>query len=542
MHTATPSSFARVLLPLFALSLSAAAVGCAAEELDESDAVIGSEDELRALTRSEILGTLGRGETKEIAAAPKPFYRAFALEVAAGERLDVTVRSDKGDGDPQAWLLGPTFATLARSVDVSATDPSARLTRTITKPGTYYVAVRDEASREVTFTVSRNGEAPPPAPVATCTSDAQCGGAAAMCFIDRCVTVSETSFAVDGTHMQGTARAAYGSAGDLRVAYQSWRSGGTHTLWSGPLGALKSSGATTSETPFGLLHAPGQDPVLATSYYHYEGGGVSYGAFGGPRLGYRERVGQFTFARNVSGTVFAVFTGITPAPVNSYQSDKCTLHFASRPAHGAWGAMEKVDDCGWGGYRNLAVHVRKDGGADIVAAREFGSVLVYRRQNPIDPWAKTTLVAQKTTNTRPYFVATHGADGTTHVVAQSYDFTTDSSRGDYEGIYLELGDAGPIRTIPLSTHRTQWTAPFPDVDVDGAGNVWIQKRPAESYDRSAVLRIDPAGRVAERSLGLMATGSWRYSALAVAPKGEIAVVHHGDNRNVFVRKFTPVAP
>lgn len=382
-------------------------------------------------------------------------------------------------------------------------------------------------------------DAPPPAPSA-CSTDAQCGGGAgaSMCLLGRCVTVSESSFATD---LQGTSvDAAFTAAGELRVAYQSWLSGGTWTLWEGPFGAATSKGSDASKREFLYDHAPGQDPVLASSWYQYTGGGVSYGAWAGPRLGYHERIGTFAVARSAGGTLFAAFTGYTPAPTNSYRSDRCTLFFATRPATGAWSANEVVDACSSGGLRNLAVHVRKDGGADILAAPEFGSVLRYHRENPIDPWAKNVLVAGTTSNTRPAFVFHRGGDGTTHVVAQPFDFTSDASKGDYSGTYLEIGDDGPVRTIALSKHRTQYRMPFPDLGTDADGNVYVQKRPFESYDRPSVVRIDRQGNVTERSLGLAAAGSWRASSLAVAPNGELALVHHGDGRNVQLRRFVPV--
>lgn len=525
-----------IALPFIALCVaSLSGLGCSADA-DVDGMAESSEDALRALTTAEIVGTLAEGETKTVAVSAQPTYRALKMTLTAGQKVDLWVKSE--NGDPQAWLLGAKFQTLGRSVDESPSDNSAHFKQTVTKDGTYYVAFRDEKFRSATFTVSLGAAAPPPPPSSSCSSDAQCGGGSAMCFIDRCVTVKDETKTSADSLTDGIV-AAYTQSSELRVAYRTWRSGGIYTmvndLWSS--GLVGSSGSSLADARFLLDHGPKLEPVLATSYDHYNGGGVSYGGWGGVSVGYHESVRSYAVGRNQAETLFVVVAKNTPAAVNSTSGDKCTLLFASRPKFGTWSALEHVDTCGWSNFHNLAIHVRADGGADIVSAAEHGSVVVYRRQNPIDPWAKSTLVASSDRST---FAFAHGVDGHSHLVAQPYTFTTDSSRGDYTGTYVELGDNGAIRTIPLSTHRTQWRRPFLDLAEDGDGNVWIQKRPSESSDRPSLVRVSKSGQIAERSVGLVSAGSWPSSSLAVAKSGEISLVHVADNRNISVRRFTPI--
>ncbi len=532
------------LRPLVVLSVLAglplAACAAPSSEEAEPEEVLASEEELRALASSEIVGTLGFGESKEIQVAPRPLYRAFKLEVPAGERLDIAVRSERGDGDPQAWLLASDFRTLARSVDVSATDPSARLTRTITRAGTYYVAVRDESSREVSFRVSRG---PTAAPGPACTTDLECGGGAAMCFLDRCVTVSDSGFRT--SHRVGGVRAAYDAAGELRVAHQQWSP--TQSSWDpsrfsvflGAPGAAQSVASGRTEMPFGLSSLrPGEDAVLSLAPRTDFGTSVQVaGSFVG-RLGARDDVASFAFGKNAAGTMFAAIAATTPYPASSgtWGAQSCALYFASRPAGATWGPLVRLDGCSTHGSNAVAVHVRKDGGTEVVAAHD-GGILLYRRQNPIDPWAKSPLVPRASGDTRSAFVAVRGEDGATHIVAQPYDFRSDPSRGDFTATYIELGDAGVVRSIPLGVHTTQYQAPYRDVALDGDGNVWIQKRVAGS-DVTSIVRIDRAGKVAERSLGPLSSAT-SPSALAVSPRGEIALVHAGNSSSVSIRRFTP---
>ena len=531
------------------LAGGALVVGCASADADASSAT--SEDDLRALMSAEIVGTLTPGETKSVSHDGTRVYRAFAMNLSAGQLVDLRVESQ--DGDPRAWLLGSAFQTLDRSGDVSATDRSARITRTVTKGGTYYLAFRDEKSRSATFSVSfANANASAPSqPAAQCTDDAQCGGGQAMCFFDRCVTVRDEGLRLDG--IASGMEAAFDTTNTLRVAYaQSTysRTSGvvSYAVHEGLWSTLQSTGAVggtprgaTSETRVRYDRAVGLEPQLVFTSAGYPGAPAIFGDDQGPRPGSRDVVLNTAIGRNGQGTTF-VAMALQSA---SGAGPRCRLVLAARPANGTFGSLEEIDLCrSSAGYRDLAVHVRKDGGADVLAAAESGDIVRYRRVNPIDPWTKSSL-ASVAPQGRPHFVHTHGADGTTHLVLQPYAYTTSSSLADYAATYVELDDVGVARSIALGTYPTLTQAPFPDLAVDGTGNVFVQKRAHVSYDpayaRGSVVRIDARGTAVERSLGLLATGSWTYASLAVATSGELAIVHVADGRNVSARRFVPIA-
>ena len=524
-------------LPVAAfLSVSATLAGCAAETEPEADQ---TEEELRALTGPEVVGTLAAGETKQVAYSRTPTYRALRMELTANQTVDLWVRSASG-GDARAWLLGSTFSTLTSNSDASATDTSAHITRTVKKAGTYYLAFRDEKYKDAQFEVSWDAPAPPPPPPPpnACTTDAQCGGGQAMCFIDRCVTVSEETRRIDT--LDAGVSAAYATNGELRVAYKAYTLGSSvsYSFFTGPWSGASGAGSigSSSGARWSFERNPGLDPELALTYAHYNGDGIGYGSAGGPSLGYHETMGAFAVGRNAAGARFAALVG------NKTQTNgntTCNLYFSSAAPGGVWSEPQIIAPCSSWDLRSLAIHPRRDGSADIVAAREFGGITLYRRQNPIDPWTSTVLVPPTNTQGRSAFSFAHGGDGTTHLVAQTYVFTSDLSYGDYTGTYMELGDEGVRRSIGLGTYPTQVYLPFPTVDLDGAGNVWIQKRPRATFETPSVVRIDGAGNVAERSLGRVSTGSWPHSSLAVSANGELSLVHVADSRNVSLRRFTP---
>jgi len=387
---------------------------------------------------------------------------------------------------------------------------------------------------------------PPPPPQTGCNTDAECGGgqngSPAMCFIDRCVTVSEDTRVEDS--LNGGISAAYTSGGELQLAYQVYVSASQYganryfTYFTPWFGARTVPAGSPSPIRFFIDHAPSQEPTLVTSYASYNGDGMGYGSSGGPSLHYHETIGSMAVGRNAAGTRFAALVGSLDS--NNGNTRTCKIYFASAAAGQSWGTPQPVADCGWDGLRALAIHVRKDGGADLITAGEFGNVMLYRRSNPIDPWTTTALTVQKDSQQRALFTFSRGGDGTTHLVTQPYVFTSDLSNGDYTGPYVELGDAGVVRSIPLGTYGQQYRNPFGPPEVDADGNVWIQKRIRSASDRPSVVRIDRAGAVKERALGLASTGPWPSSAIAVAPSGELAFVHVADGRTVGLRRFTPV--
>lgn len=377
---------------------------------------------------------------------------------------------------------------------------------------------------------------PPPGP-ATCTSDADCGGGSAMCFVDRCVTVSNETRTIDNLTQGVTI--AYRSDGSLFAAYESY------TLWDrvayqmfqGTWGTALTGegGGGQLQSNWVIDRGPGLEPKVARAMRESPGSGLGFAGGGGPVLPPKANIRAFGVGRDAAGKAFAA---VGASLKDAGGTDRYRIYFATKAeAAWSWSTTEVVADLDFTAPHDIVVHVRADGGADIVVATEFGDMVVYRRSNPVDPWSVTPLLPGQPD--RAVISAVHGAPGTTHLVAHAIDFVSDRSYGDYTATYIELGDAGAVRSIPLGTHTVQYHVPFPDLDVDGEGNVWIQKRPRATFDRPAVVRVDRAGKVAERSLGLVPPGSWPFSYLAVSKAGEVALSHVADNKTVGLRRFTP---
>jgi hypothetical protein len=153
-----------VVAPALVALLMAA---CAAPTREDYDS---TSDELRALSTSEIVGTIAYGETKTVAYTKTPLYRALALTAEAGDEVSIDVKGE-GTADARAWLLRSTFGSLASNDDATPTTKDANVHYTFTKAGTYYVTLRENARRDATFqvTVTKVGGAvatdagPPPA-------------------------------------------------------------------------------------------------------------------------------------------------------------------------------------------------------------------------------------------------------------------------------------------------------------------------------------------------------------------------------------------
>jgi hypothetical protein len=121
-------------------------------------------EELRALSSSEILGSIGYGETKSNVAYDESLtYRAFSFDAATGDEIQIDVRSD---ADARAWLTSSSFRTV-KSNDNAGGRRDSRITHRITKAGTYYIVFREKNFEDAVFSVSlerTNGEPPPPPP------------------------------------------------------------------------------------------------------------------------------------------------------------------------------------------------------------------------------------------------------------------------------------------------------------------------------------------------------------------------------------------
>lgn len=163
-----PFSAAVGCRPVGALALcllvASGAVACAAPTADADEAM---ESDLRALSSSEIVGSIAYGETKSIAytRSGRATYRALKFKGVAGDTIDVWVRG-RGDADARVWLLDASFATKARNDNASRDTLDAHVKTKLTRTGDFYIAVRDNAFDDAAFAVSlaREGDVQPPPP------------------------------------------------------------------------------------------------------------------------------------------------------------------------------------------------------------------------------------------------------------------------------------------------------------------------------------------------------------------------------------------
>jgi hypothetical protein len=368
-----------------------------------------------------------------------------------------------------------------------------------------------------------------------CTTDAECGGGAAMCFIDQCKRVEDSTKSIWG--FEGLATA-YGTDNVLRIAYQQYASGvgwanATHTTRLGKwIGNTVFDGADSWGDAWSLDRAPGRDPWMAAVSEGGTSDSFRIGEDGGPSLPSSPyRVKSFAVARNNAGTTFLAY-----ALHNARNQSECTVQFSKRPAGGTWSAPEKVGTCGWGGP-SLVVHVRKDGNADILTSSNGVSLLMYRRQNPIDPWSLTSVLPASGYDR---VIKAHGVDGTTHFVVQRWDSLP--SYGNFYAKYLELGDEGVVRDIDLPMVRDESADPYTSMDVDPLGNAWIVQRSLRHQKPPVLIRIDPAGTVAQRAVGTVVPGPWHSASVAVSSRGEIAFTHGSTSSQATVglRRLIPV--
>jgi hypothetical protein len=146
------------------LVVSASLAACVAPAGDDPEVTAdGPEEELRALSASEILGDLAYGQTSAAVSYTKRVtYRAFRFQGAANDRVDAWVRSADG-GDARAFLLDDRFRTIVENDDAAAGTRDARVSSTLPSTGTYYVAFRDSRYWSRTFTVSLAGVTGAPA-------------------------------------------------------------------------------------------------------------------------------------------------------------------------------------------------------------------------------------------------------------------------------------------------------------------------------------------------------------------------------------------
>lgn len=149
MHTLraiTPCSAAFALATALLVACSSApADGTPADEAID-------EPELRAMTASEIVGTIAFGETKDVDYTEAPVYRALRVDAVTGDVLDAWARSETLDA--KLWILDSRSRTLTSNDNASAGTRDAHTTFTVKTSGIYYLAFRDTNREDGRFRVS----------------------------------------------------------------------------------------------------------------------------------------------------------------------------------------------------------------------------------------------------------------------------------------------------------------------------------------------------------------------------------------------------
>ena len=155
------------LLPPASLLLAVSLLGCAADDgLVKGDDLAAAE-EVQGVT---VLGDITYGASRTAVYAP-PARQAFRFRGAAGDRVDVRVRSARGDA--MLWLFDPTGRVAAFNDDADGA-LDAHLTHTLPRAGTWLIAFRDYHRQRQSFTVSLANATPPPVDHAACARDADC--------------------------------------------------------------------------------------------------------------------------------------------------------------------------------------------------------------------------------------------------------------------------------------------------------------------------------------------------------------------------------
>lgn len=168
----TTGTFALTMLT-FAAAAFAPACGSATGSSTSGSTKEVVEATSSAITVSDrmVVGSLDYGQTSApVAYTNNPRYRAFKFAGAAGDAIDVWVRSQ--DGDAVAWVLDNDFKSLGYNDDADSTTTDAHVSVTLPANAsqTHYIVFREFDQQKATFTVSLKG----PSKLLSCNVDADC--------------------------------------------------------------------------------------------------------------------------------------------------------------------------------------------------------------------------------------------------------------------------------------------------------------------------------------------------------------------------------
>jgi len=161
--------FTLALLALVVTTAGSLACSASSEPSGDDDT---STSELRTLSSDEIAGTIEYGTKYLEVVNPgdrgsKKVYRAVRFEGKAGDEIVASAIGGNA-ADEVLYLLGDRFGTVASNDDREPGAKDSRITRKLTRSGTYYLAFRTKEGWWTKFYISltKQGAEPPPPPPA----------------------------------------------------------------------------------------------------------------------------------------------------------------------------------------------------------------------------------------------------------------------------------------------------------------------------------------------------------------------------------------
>lgn len=148
--------FRSALLLLCVTPLSAIGVVACAGADGASEESATSDEALRTLTASEIIGSLNYGAEAQTTYKRTPYYRAYKFTGTKGDKVVARVSSPSGH-DAIAWLVKGNFATMVYNDNAAGGTKDAEVKATLPADGDYYVVFREKTFKVSTLKVKLEG-------------------------------------------------------------------------------------------------------------------------------------------------------------------------------------------------------------------------------------------------------------------------------------------------------------------------------------------------------------------------------------------------
>lgn len=159
------------LFTALAFAIAPMGLACSGTRVDDEGITSEEEGELRAMTAAEIAGDITYGtEAMEVQhpgeETSRRVYRALRFQGTAGDKIEAVAIGGNA-ADPVLYLLGSNFQTLKSNDNSGPDTKSSKITTTLSRTGTHYLAFRTKEGWRTKFYVSlrkTNGAVEPPPP------------------------------------------------------------------------------------------------------------------------------------------------------------------------------------------------------------------------------------------------------------------------------------------------------------------------------------------------------------------------------------------